>query len=156
MKNMSIHYFDGSTAPKSGSRIGLAHDPAEGELRRVHGLDSCFSRATSTDIRKLIEEEVKNGRNRWAQLTIEIDGVLLAFWLPSELKIYCEVFATKSFPTARTLLKGSPNSSELNSHWLSRLPKKAKSPKFRERFLRYVESRPVEFITFNEFYHSTT
>ena len=156
MKNISINYFDGSTTTKSGSRIVLADGQTESKLRRVHGEDAFFGRATSTKIRKLIEEEIRNGRTRWAQLTIEVDGVLLAFWLPSELKIYCEVFAIKPFPTARTLLKGSPDSSELNSHWLSRLPKKAKSQKFRDRFLRYMDSRPTELIEFNEFYHITT
>lgn len=151
MKRMSIRYFDGSTATKSGSRVVLSEEP-ESRLHCADDGDPYFSRASSQEIRKLVEEEVEGGRTRWAQLTIEIDDIVLAFWLPAELKIYCDVFAMAPFPTAKTLLKGSPDSQELNSHWLSRLPKEAKSKKFRERFLRYVGSRPPELIEFQEFY----
>ena len=155
MKNLSISYFDGKEATRSGSRIVLS-DCMEAELVRVHGVDAYLRRASSTEIRKLIEAEVKSGRTKWAQLLIEIDDVSLGFWLPAELEKYCEVFATTPFPTARTLIKGSPGSSELNSHWLSRLPKKAKSKKFRDRFLRYVETQPKALIEFREFYQKPT
>lgn len=155
MKNMSITYQEGNNATMLGSRIVLSED-AENKLIRVHGENSYHSRASSTDIRKLIEAEVKRGRTKWAQLLIEIDDVSLGFWLPAELEAYCAVFAMTPFPTARTLLKGSPESGELNSHWLSRLPKKAKSKKFRDRFLRYVEAQPKALTEFRDFYSKPT
>ncbi|MGB5560347.1 MAG: hypothetical protein WBN04_20325 [Paracoccaceae bacterium] len=151
MKNMSITYFDGNDPTMSGSRI-VFPESAESKLVRVYGEDTYFGRASSTEIRNLIQAEVKNGRTKWAQLLIEIDDVSLGFWLPAELEAYCVVFATTPFPTARTLLKRSPDSSELNSHWLSRLSKKAKSKKFRDRFLRYVETQPKALIEFRDFY----
>mgnify|MGYP001812465922 CR=1 FL=1 len=151
MKNMAIRYFDGYEATKVGSRL-LLPEQTERRLRRVHGDGDYLRRASSTEFREMIEAELKSGRTKWAQLVVEIDDIALAFWLPAELEVYCEVFATKPFPTARTLLKGSPNSTELNSHWLSRLPKGAKSSKFRERFLRYVETRPTALNEFRIFY----
>lgn len=151
MKRMSIRYFDGSTATRSGSRVVLSEE-SESRVRCADDDAPYFNRASSQEIRKLIEEEVEGGRTRWAQLTIEIDDILLAFWLPAELEIYCDVFAMAPFPTAKTLLRKAADSQELNSHWLSRLPKEAKSKKFRERFLRYVGSRPSELIEFQEFY----
>ncbi len=151
MKNMSTTYFDGNDATMSGSRIILP-ESAEIELVRTDGKDAYLHRASSTDIRKLIEAEVKSGRTKWAHLLIEIDDISLGFWLPAELEAYCIVFAMTPFPTARTLLKESPNSRELNSHWLSRLSKKAKTKKFRDRFLRYVETQPKALIEFRKFY----
>ncbi|MEM6588984.1 MAG: hypothetical protein AAF641_11100 [Pseudomonadota bacterium] len=148
---MSITYFDGNDATKSGSRIVLP-ESAESRPVRVQGKETYLRRASSTEIRKLVEAEVKGGRTKWAQLLIEIDDVSLGFWLPAELEAYCTVFAMTPFPTARTFLKGSPDSHELNSHWLSRLSKKAKSKKFRDRFLRYVETRPKALIEFRDFY----
>ncbi len=155
MKNMSITYLDGNNATKFGSRIVLP-ETAENNLDCVHSENTYLRRASSTEIRKLIEAEVKSGRTKWAQLLIEIDDVRLGFWLPAELEAYCAVFAMTPFPTARTLLKGSPNSSELNSHWLSRLSKKAKSKKFRDRFLRYVGTQPKALIEFRDFYSKPT
>lgn len=152
---MSITYFDGNDATKLGSRIVLSEN-TENKLVRVHGEDTFLHRASSTEIRKLIEAEVIEGRTKWAQLLIEIDDVSLGFWLPAELEAYCSVFAMTPFPTARTLLKLSPDSNELNSHWLSRLSKKAKSKKFRDRFLRYVETEPKALIEFRDFYLQPT
>ena len=151
MKNMSITYLNGNNATMSGSRIVLS-ESAESKLVRIDSKDTYLRRASSTEIRKIIEAEVKSGRTKWAQLLIEIDDVSLGFWLPAELEAYCKAFAMTPFPTARTLLKGSPDSSELNSHWLSRLSKKAKSKKFRDRFLRYVETQPTALIEFRSFY----
>lgn len=111
-----------------------------------------FGRASSTEINDIIQTETAKGRLKWAQLSIELDGIVLAFWLPAELKSYCKIFDTTPFPTARTLLKASPNATELNRHWLSRLPKQAKSKKFRERFLKYVASCPPALKEFYDFY----
>lgn len=103
---MSISYFDGADAPKSGSRIFFPGQTESSVQNSVPCEDTCFIRASSTEIRHLIEDEIRNGRTRWAQLTIELDDVLLAFWLPSELEIYRKVFAMVPFPTAKTLLRG--------------------------------------------------
>lgn len=148
---MSISYFDGIDAPKLGSRI-VFPDRQRSNLARVYGEDTYLRKASSAEFRKLIEAEMQAGRTKWAQLLIEIDDISLGFWLPAELDAYCEIFAMTPFPTARTLLTGLVDSNELNSHWLSRLPKKAKTEKFRNRFLRYVESRPTALMKFRNFY----
>jgi hypothetical protein len=149
MKRMTIRYLDGPTATKAGRRILLSkanpiNVPAAGE--------SYLARASSTEVQRMIEREERKGRARWAQLLVELDGVALAFWLPEELQMYCDVFVRKPFPTALTLTRESRGSHELNTHWLSRLPKKAKAAKFRHRFLRYVSAEPPVLMEFYRFY----
>ena len=153
---MSVTYVDGSDATQSGDRIVLPDRPEPLSPEPLSSDTPAFyRRATSKETRKFVEAEAATGRSKWAQLSIEMDGELLAFWLPEELEMYCEVFAMKPFPTALTVLKRSPPSTQLNAHWLSRLPKKVKSPKFRERFLHYVNSRPPELVEFYKFYNRT-
>jgi len=152
MKTMSIIYLDGADASRFGTRIVFSKEQESKLSKEFDGI-AFFSKASSTDIANLIEEEVSNGRQKWAQLTIEIDATSLVFWLPDELEIFCQVFSMSPFPTAKTLLKSSPDATELNRHWLSRLPKEAKSKKNRQRFLKYVASRPSILQEFLEFYN---
>lgn len=151
MKQMSIIYCNGINAPDSGRRI-VRSEREEAILRKAHGQNASYIKATSTDTVNFIKDEVAKGRQKWAQLTVQVDDIPLAFWLPAELEIYCKVFAMVPFPTARTLVNKSPEASEMNRHWLSRLPKNAKSKKYRERFLKYVASHPPALMEFYEFY----
>tara|TARA_Y100000588_G_C13978164_1_gene805970 strand:+ start:351 stop:806 length:456 start_codon:yes stop_codon:yes gene_type:complete len=147
---MAITYHSGEDAPRFGARI-IRDDP------QAHGyqmIDSsgCWSyKASSMKIAKLFEIEAHKGRRHWAQLMIHLDGVSLAFWLPEELDHICDVFSMKPFPTANTLIRNETDEAR-NSHWLSRLPKKAKSTKFRLKFLKFVNACPNELNEFRRHY----
>ena len=100
----------------------------------------------------MFDDPSHRDRQSWAQLLIELDGVTLAFWLPEELDHVSEVFSTKPPPSVYSLVRKDPSESRANSHWLSRLPKKAKSKKFREAFLKYVRSEPRALKEFRRIY----
>lgn len=108
--------------------------------------------AGSAHIDRIYQQERLAGRTTWAQLTVGLGDVELVFWHPAELQAYCEVFALHPFPTSRSLVLRDADETRLNRHWLSRLPKAAKAPKFRARFLEYVSSEPEELKTFRHFY----
>lgn len=147
---MTITYFDGEDIPRCG---GLFHVlEKEKTSHGVHG--NFFRRATSEELANLLQAEVEKGRLKWAQLSIEIDDIVLAFWLPEEVETYCDVFAMTPFPTAKTLIGERTKDADLNRHWLSRLPKRAKSKKFRERFIKYVHTGTPEWKEFRNFYQS--
>ena len=63
-------------------------------------------------------------------------GVELVFTSPAELDTYVDVMSRKPLPSSRALSRGFPMGP--NSHWLSRLPKKAKSVKHRETAVKYL------------------
>lgn len=152
MKKMTIRFFEGEDAPQSGRRIILPDDSI-GNKTVLNPKLGYTARAFSSDFQDAIDCERTKGRRRWAQLLVELDAMELAFWLPEELEEYCRVFAMVPFPSAKTLLRSTPDSLELNRHWLSRLPKHAKSKKFRDHFLRYVASQPKALEEFYSFYH---
>ncbi|MGC8732059.1 MAG: hypothetical protein ACP5RC_07350 [Halothiobacillaceae bacterium] len=145
LKRMTLTCHIGRDAPRLARRL-----PGwDGKRSLIDGLPE---KATSKEIEELILSEMEKGRRAWLQLTIEVDDIPLAFWLPEELDMVCETFQMRPFPTARTLALRSPGESRLNSHWLSRLPKAAKAPKYRAHFLRVVEASPPELRKFREFY----
>ncbi|MCP4358846.1 MAG: hypothetical protein GY796_12575 [Chloroflexi bacterium] len=146
MKRMVLTFCDREDAPELGWRVFP-------EGADVKSDNEYHVKACSDEIVALVSMEREKGRRTWLQLTIEIDEFPLYFWLPAELDLVCDVFAAKPFPTALSLAKKSPGEIRLNNHWLSRLPKSAKSPKYRERFLKYVASSPPELQTFREFYN---
>ncbi len=146
MKRMQLTFCNGEDAPKMGKR--LIPDDTE-----VLSDKRWYAKASSDEIAALFCSEIKKGRTSWVQLIIELDDIPLYFWLPSELDHVCDVFAMKPFPTALTLAKQSSIELWLNNHWLSRLPKAAKSPRYRQRFLKYVASSPPELQTFRDFYN---
>ena len=151
MKRMELTICSGKDAPDFGRNI----------VSNVDGLISKttypqYSKAISDEIALMVQSEMEKGRTQWLQLTVEIDDIPLFFWLPNELELICQVFARKPFPTAKTLARESPNELRLNTHWLSKLPKEVKAPKYRERFIKYVESSPQELREFYAFYDSTS
>lgn len=122
------------------------------QTREVLGQSGFLS--TSEKIRNMFEHDKHAKRAVWAELTISIDNIDLYFSLPEELDYVCEIFETVPFPTALTLANKDPNEFRLNTHWLSRLPKKVKDKKYRERFIKYVNSAPKELRDFRSFYES--
>ena len=150
-KTMTVTFHSGKDAPRRGRRI-FTDEP---ELNRVQVIDfsGCWpTKASSEKIAAMFDNGAYDGRRSWAQLTVHLDSINLVFWLPEELDHVCEVFSIKPFPSARTLIKKDNEETRLNSHWLSRLPKKAKSPKFREKFLKFIETCPNELAEFRRHY----
>ena len=89
-------------------------------------------------------------RKIWCLLTVHFDGVNLRFAMPQELDHFIGVLSQNPLPSGRSLASecalGRPN-----GHWLSRLPAKAKSWKFRQRLCKYLEGLP-EAEALREFY----
>ena len=76
------------------------------------------------------------GGKGWPVLLVEVDGVELVFTSLAELDTYVDVMSRKPLPSSRALSRGFPMGP--NSHWLSRLPKKAKTVKHRETAVKYL------------------
>tara|TARA_R110000787_G_scaffold45526_4_gene111027 strand:+ start:846 stop:1310 length:465 start_codon:yes stop_codon:yes gene_type:complete len=83
------------------------------------------------------------GGEGWPVLMVEVDGVKLVFTSLAELDTYVDVMSRKPLPSTRVLSRRFPMGP--NSHWLSRLPKKAKSPKHRETAVKYLSEVRGEF-----------
>ena len=83
----------------------------------------------------------------WARLSVEFNGVVLEFASGHEVEHVIEVLSTNPLPTTRSLsrLRGSPKGP--NSHWLSRLPAKAKSWKFRQQLVAHLSKAKETFET---------
>ena len=75
-------------------------------------------------------------RKFWCELSLHLDGITLCFATPLELDEVCGVLSQNPLPSVMKM-RGT---SALNSHWLSRLPKQAKTTKWRNRFLKFVKS----------------
>jgi len=77
-------------------------------------------------------------RKVWCLLEVHFDGVDLLFATPQELDQFIDVLSQNPLPSGRSLVTecaiGRPN-----RHWLARLPKRAKSLKFRERVCRFLK-----------------
>ncbi len=83
------------------------------------------------------------GGEGWPVLMVEVDGVKLVFTSLAELDTYVDVMSRKPLPSTRVLSRRFPMGP--NSHWLSRLPKKAKSPKHRATAVKYLSEVRGEF-----------
>jgi len=153
MKSMHLTFHRGKSAAKFGQRIvPLTCQSGSASAQDFDESSAWIRKGSSTLIRRFFESDFHIKRETWAQLTILIDEIELSFWLPEELDYVCEVFQMTPFPTALSLSNRDPNESRLNGHWLSRLPKKAKGKKFRERFVKYVNSAPKDLRRFRSFY----
>lgn len=87
-----------------------------------------------------------------AVLRIELDGVSLHFSSLAQLDEMLTTLARTPIPTALTLSRENPDQFDLNRHWLSRLPAKVKTPKYRDKLIKYVESAPKALTEFQSFY----
>ena len=149
---MTVTYHSGENAPRNGARI-VSDEPQHNRSRVIDSSGCWSSKASSRKIANMFDDLAHEGRRSWAQLTVHLDEITLTFWLPEELDHVCDVFSMNPLPTARTLTRNDTDETRLNSHWLSRLPKKAKSKKFRERFLKFVNAKPEELMEFRSYYY---
>lgn len=81
-------------------------------------------------------------RKQWCLLKVEFDGVGLVFATPQELDHFIDVLSRNPLPNGGSLIKGRIRPGKPNGHWLSRLPTKARSWKFRQKLCRYLQEQP--------------
>ena len=74
----------------------------------------------------------------WARVAVEFNGVILEFASIYELEHVIAVLLKNPLPTTRSLSNRRGSIKGPNSHWLSRLPAKAKSWKFRQQLVVYL------------------
>ncbi len=153
MKSIRLTFYQGGDAAEAGrSFISFCDDKGVMQTHSVN--EPARLIATSQKMLHFFKKDIHKDRLVFAHLAISIDDIELVFKLPEELDHVCEVFETVPFPTALGLANKDPNEFYLNKHWLSRLPKKAKAPKFRQRFVKFVRSAPKELRDFRSFYAS--
>ncbi|WP_253958299.1 hypothetical protein [Rhizobium sp. WYJ-E13] len=71
-------------------------------------------------------------------LDVHFNGVDLLFATPLELDQFIAVMSQKILPSGWALVPGRPLGRPSN-HWLSRLPKEAKSWKFRQAICKFLQ-----------------
>lgn len=91
----------------------------------------------------------------WCQLQIEFNGVFLLFSTPHELDQFIDVMSQNPLPSGHRLVKGRRSLGRPNTHWLSRLPAKAKAGKFRKQVIAFLEDNKA-CKEFREFYVGKT
>lgn len=84
----------------------------------------------------------------WCGLELEYQNVFLQFSMPAELDLFVSVMQQNPLPSGESLVKGH-RLGRPNNHWLSRLPAKAKSRKFRLGVLKFIDQNQ----TVKEFYN---
>ena len=80
----------------------------------------------------------------WARIEVEFDGLLLEFASPEEVAHVIDILSMNPLPNTRRLSEERSTSAGPNSHWLSRLPAKSKSLKFRQRLVRFLNNAQSE------------
>lgn len=81
----------------------------------------------------------------WARLEVELDGVHLSFASMAEVLHVIEVLARNPLPTTRQLSSDRGTTVGPNTHWLSRLPAKAKPLRFRRKLVQYLREVGREY-----------
>lgn len=75
----------------------------------------------------------------WVQLIVEFDGVEVRFSSSAELDHFIDILSRNPLPTTRRLSELRETTAGPNSHWLSRLPARAKPHDFRRRLVAYLQ-----------------
>jgi hypothetical protein len=96
-------------------------------------------------------------RKQWCLLSIHFNGIDLRFAMPEELDHFVDVMSRNPLPSGGSLVPAHAIGRPKN-HWLARLPKEAKSWKYRQalcnylsdnktvkEFRAYYKDRPVVF-----------
>lgn len=101
---------------------------------------------------RIVREHSRFLRQRalWCLLTLDFDDVQLRFATPQELDDMLDILSRQPRPSAGSLVSwqrlGRPN-----NHWLSRLPKQAKTRKFHAALCKFV-ARDKTVQSFRDFY----
>ena len=76
--------------------------------------------------------------------SVEIDGFIFRFVSLAEIDRCMEVLSNKVLPTTLSL-RADRGTTLLNKHWLSRLPAKVKSWKYRQKAVKHLSHARQEF-----------
>ena len=80
------------------------------------------------------------GRKGFPVLCVELAGVIFRFSSQEQLAECVRVLALKPLPTTRSLSAVRGSGAGPNSHWLSRLPGRVKSPKVRAQVVQKLSN----------------
>ena len=72
----------------------------------------------------------------YSQLCIEVEEFVLRFSSLAQLAEFIRVFSLTPIPTTRRLMEQRCTGGGLNSHWLSHVPTKLKSPRRRRQVVK--------------------
>lgn len=89
-----------------------------------------------------IDHPFRFQRKLWCLLHVHFRGVDLIFATPAELDQFLDVISRNPMPSGYSLLPGQ-KIGRPSRHWLSRLPKEAKSWKFRQAVCRFLRENKV-------------
>lgn len=122
MKNHEIRY----------AKRAFASSPLTGWVHRPVG-DTEFPIGSAPD--QVFDPPLPKpvGGKGWPKLFLHIDGVELQFSSTAEIHHFIEIMSQNPMPNIRKMYGSSHN-----RHWLSRLPKKAKSQKHRTKTINYL------------------
>lgn len=81
----------------------------------------------------------------YSRLHVECDGISLEFASLHELDQMVAVLSMNPLPSTRSLARQRHTSAGPNSHWLSRLPGRAKSLRFRRKLVGFLQQIRPEY-----------
>ena len=71
----------------------------------------------------------------------ELDGFIFEFSSKEQIEHFIEILTQRVMPTSRALSEKRGAEVGPNSHWLSRLPAKTKSYRYREKLVKYIKTK---------------
>ena len=83
----------------------------------------------------------KHGSLGYVKLHIEFNGFKFIFTSQEQLNEFIEILGQKLLPTTIELSKKRSATAGPNGHWLSRMPPKSKSWKYREKLVEYCKKQ---------------
>ena len=102
----------------------------------------------------LCSNPIYESRMQWAYLETNLNGVDLHFATTLELDHLLDVFNRKVLPKGANLIPGFDRPGLPNNHWLSRLPARSLSLKFRQDVIRFLTSNHRTIVEFQDFYEN--
>lgn len=90
-------------------------------------------------------EAPKKKLEGYAIYNFELDGFTFEFSSKEQILHFIEVLSQKVMPTSKQLSAKRGPKLGPNRHWLSRLPAKTKSYKYREKLVRFIKSELNNF-----------
>lgn len=87
-------------------------------------------------------------------LHVDVDGVDLAFSSLAQLNHFIDVMDAKPLPTSRQLSRKRQSPIGPNSHWLSRLPARLKTPKERAKVVGKLRAVREQLLPLGGSWHS--
>jgi hypothetical protein len=91
---------------------------------------------------------------KYAQLVVYLDGFTLRFSTPPELDHFLDIMSRRLLPRGPGFIGGRASLGLPNNHWLSRLPKKCKTLKYRSKITKLLSHSHPLVRSFSRFYEN--